>query len=98
MKKRNLLLVVALLFVGIYGNAQMFIVDDDYDQANPLNCDSLGAINGTNFADLGGNYLPNMDETITFCPDLTMGSKVSISFGTNIGYEWDVHPSDTMYI
>jgi gliding motility-associated-like protein len=96
--KRNLLLVFALLFVSIYGNAQMFIVDDDYDQSNPLNCDSLGAINGTNFFDLGGNYLPNMDETITFCPDLSQGSKVSVAFATNIGYEWDVHASDTLYV
>jgi gliding motility-associated-like protein len=98
MKNRNIFLVAALLFVSFWSNAQMFIVDDDYDQSNPLNCDSLGAINGTNFADLGGQYLSNMDETITFCPDLTQGSKVSISFGTNIGYEWDVHPTDTMYI
>ena len=98
MKMTKLIALFALLFTAAGAQAQMFIFDDDFDQSNPLNCDSLSQASATNFVDMGGNYMSNMDETITFCPDLTQGSKVSISFGTNIGFEFDIHPSDTMYI
>ena len=95
---------LVLAFIGVTGLfsatalAQMSIYDNDFDVSNPLNCDSLATASTTNFVDMGGNYLPNMNEVITFCPDLTQGSKVSITFATNIGFEFDIHPSDTMYI
>ena len=88
--------LVSLCFAG-FASAQMSIYDNDYDQANPLDCGTL-AIGGTNFVDMGGNYLPSTDETIVFCPDLAQGSKVSIAFATNIGYEFNIDPTDTMYI
>ena len=61
MKRKLLLLTVLSLLCVVGANAQYSIYDDDFDQNNPLNCDSLGAIDGTNFVDMGGNYLPNMD-------------------------------------
>lgn len=90
---------LGLLAICLWGSAsaQMSIYDNDYDQSNPLDCGTLAA-GGTNFVDMGGNYLPNMDETIVFCPDLAQGSKVSIAFATNIGYEFNIDPTDTMYI
>jgi len=98
MKSLKVLLVVALSFFGFSVSAQMSIYDNDFMPTNPLNCDSLAVASTTNFVDMGGNYLPNMDETITLCPNLAMGSKVSIIFATNIGFEFDIHPSDTLYI
>jgi len=93
------LLCMAVLLVSSVSYGQMFLFDVyEYDQSNPLNCDSVSPGEAPNFYCSNGNYLANADETITFCPDLTQASKVSIIFATNIGFQWDVHPSDTLYI
>jgi len=98
MMMRKLQLLLAISFISSFGFGQMSIFDADYDQANPLNCGALAA-GGTNFVDIpNSNYQSNTDETIVFCPDLTQGSKVSIAFATNIGYEFNIDPTDTMYI
>lgn len=87
-----------LLFIGFTSYGQMSIYDGNtYNQSNPLDCGALAA-GGTNFIDQGGNYPANLDEFAVFCPDLNQGSKVSIAFAINIGYEFDIHPSDTLYI
>lgn len=94
---RKLLLAITSLCTGFVSYSQMTILDADYVGANKLNCTALSA-GGLNFMDMNGNYIPNLDETVTLCPDLTQGTKVSIAFATNIGYEFDIHPSDTLYI
>ena len=77
----------------------MLLTGPDFPQANPLNCAAIiPPAGGTNFSDGPANYLPNMDEIITFCPDLTQGSKVSIAFATNIGFTFNIHPTDTLYV
>ncbi|NBX38537.1 MAG: hypothetical protein EBR54_03865 [Flavobacteriia bacterium] len=79
--------------------AQMLVTGPDFPQANPLNCGAIiPPAGGTNFSDGPGNYTPNMNEVITFCPDLTQGSKVSIAFATNIGFTFNIDPSDTLYV
>lgn len=99
MKKQYTIL---LFFIGFLfnGYSQLTLLDPDYNQANPLNC--AGIIppppSGTNFIEGNGNYMPNMNETIVFCPDLTQGSKVSIAFATNIGFEFNIDPTDTLYV
>ena len=98
MKKKLLALIAFTGLFGLQSQAQMSIYDNDFDVTHPLNCDSLAVASTTNFVDMGGNYLPNMDETITFCPNLAMGSKVSITFATNIGFEFNIDPTDTLYI
>jgi subtilisin-like proprotein convertase family protein len=98
---KHFLLSIIVLFGLISGlNAQvtLTLTGPDYGQTNPLNCAGIVPTGGTNFIDGTGNYLPNMNETLVLCPDLTQGSKVSIAFATNIGFEWDVHPTDTLYI
>jgi len=95
--RNKLLIAIGSLFVGSVSYSQMQMTDADYVGANQLDCGLLGA-GGVNFIDMGGNYTPNFDDTITFCPDLTQGTKVSIAFATNIGYEFDIHPTDTLYI
>jgi hypothetical protein len=98
---KHFLLGISILFGIISGlNAQvtLTLTGPDYGQTNPLNCSGIVPTGGTNFIDGTGNYTPNMNETLVLCPDLTQGSKVSIAFATNIGFEWDVHPTDTLYI
>lgn len=95
--RMKLLLALGSLFLGSVSYSQMTISDPDYVGANQLDCSALGA-GGVNFIDMAGNYSANFDDTITFCPDLNQGTKVSIAFATNIGYEFDIHPTDTLYI
>ena len=97
------LILPSILFVFAFissVNAQvtLTLTGPDYNSTNPLNCSGIVPTGGTNFIDGAGNYAPNMNETLVLCPDLTQGSKVSIAFATNIGFEWDVHPTDTLYI
>ena len=94
-------LLVFCFFVVAHGmmKAQMLVTGPDFPQANPLNCGAIiPPAGGTNFSDGPGNYTPNMNEVITFCPDLTQGSKVSIAFATNIGFTFNIDPSDTLYV
>jgi subtilisin-like proprotein convertase family protein len=81
-------------------NQALLLSDPDHNQANPLNCNGIipPPPSGTNFSDGAGNYAPNMDEVLVLCPDLTQGSKVSIAFATNIGFEFNIDPSDTLFI
>ena len=94
--------ILAFLFVLVahlgISQVTLTITDPDYSQTNPLNCAGIVPTGGTNFIDGTGNYLPNTNETLVLCPDLTQGSKVSIAFATNIGFEFDIHPTDTLYV
>ena len=83
---------------SLHAQVTLTLTGPDYNQGNPLNCAGIVPTGGTNFIDGAGNYAPNMNETLVLCPDLNQGSKVSIAFATNIGFEWDVHPTDTLYI
>jgi subtilisin-like proprotein convertase family protein len=98
----KLILRISLLFFAfissLHAQVTLTLTGPDYTQTNPLNCAGIVPTGGTNFIDGVGNYTPNMNETLVLCPDLTQGSKVSIAFATNIGFEWDVHPTDTLYI
>ena len=81
-------------------NQALLLSDPDHNLANPLNCSGIipPPPSGTNFSDGAGNYAPNMNEVLVLCPDLTQGSKVSIAFATNIGFEFNIDPSDTLFI
>ena len=97
MKQLFILIISVFSLGGSY--SQMLLTGPDFPQANPLNCAAIiPPAGGTNFSDGPTNYLPNMDEIITFCPDLTQGSKVSIAFATNIGFTFNIDPTDTLYV
>jgi hypothetical protein len=97
MKKIIALLIYISLAQISFG--QLLLTGPDYSQASPLNCAGIiPPAGGTNFSDGPANYLPNMDEIVVFCPDLAQGSKVSIAFATNIGFTFNIHPTDTLYI
>jgi len=96
--KQLFILIISVFSLGI-SYSQMLLTGPDFPQANPLNCAAIiPPAGGTNFSDGPANYLPNMDEIITFCPDLTQGSKVSIAFATNIGFTFNIDPTDTLYV
>jgi hypothetical protein len=94
-------LVFCLVFGTVFSAiSQLSLSDPDYNQANPLDCGAIIPTGnpGTNFTDGAGNYAPNMNEVIVLCPDPLQGTKVSVAFATNIGFEFNIHPSDTLYI
>ncbi|MCH2230857.1 MAG: gliding motility-associated C-terminal domain-containing protein [Crocinitomicaceae bacterium] len=101
MRYNFLVLIIVCGFINML-NAQMLITDADFDATNPLDCATIAgglpAGGATNFTDGPTNYSSNMNDTIVFCPDLSQGSKVGISFGTNIGFEWNVDGTDTLYV
>jgi hypothetical protein len=91
------LFILFVTLVAFNANSQLTLTGPDNDQASPLDCATISAVT-LNFTDGAGNYASNMNETIVFCPDLTQGTKVSIAFAINIGFEWNVDPTDTLYI
>jgi subtilisin-like proprotein convertase family protein len=90
--------LILLVWIPV-AHGQMLLTGPDFLQANPLNCAAIiPPAGGTNFTDGPSNYSPNMNEVITFCPDLAQGSKVSIAFATNIGFTFNIDPTDTLYV
>jgi subtilisin-like proprotein convertase family protein len=97
--KRLYFYFLAAAFTSTSVKGQILVTGPDYPQASPLNCSAIiPPAGGTNFSDGPTNYAPNMNEVITFCPNLAQGSKVSIAFATNIGFTFNVDPSDTLYV
>ncbi|MCJ8292627.1 MAG: gliding motility-associated C-terminal domain-containing protein [Crocinitomicaceae bacterium] len=96
--KKILFLLSFIVFSVNNTNAQLSLSDADYDALNPLDCAGIDNGGSPNFTDGAGNYTSGMNDTIVLCPDLSQGSKVSISFATNIGYTWNVDGTDTLYI
>ena len=92
--------LVTLLTISLsYG--QYNISGPDFDQSNPLDCSSIPDPTVPNFYDDGGSasdYSPNFNDTVTYCPDLPNGPKLSVLFGVNGAFTWDVDGSDTLYV
>ena len=92
-------LLVSLTFL-IRSHAQTVTMGDDgFPEANPMDCDNFGLV-GTNFEDPGGsgNYPANFNDTTVFCPDLNLGTKATITFAINAGFEFDVDGSDFIWV
>lgn len=93
----SLLLIVSTTF--LFG--QINITDPDNDQSDPLDCTVFDNFTDANFLDDGGDasdYSANFNDTITVCPDLIDGIKLSVNFGINGNLSWDVDGTDTMYV
>lgn len=93
-----------LLLAGILTSAMSFgqnviMGDVGYTESNPADCNTFG-VGGNNFFDDGsaGNYSANFNDTTVFCPDLTQGTKMTLTFGINAGFTFDVDGSDSIYV
>ncbi len=94
------LLLGAISMVSLFASAQSVVMGDPgFDEANPADCSTFGTT-GNNFFDDGGaaNYSANFNDTTVFCPDLTQGTKMTITFAINAGYTFDVDGSDWIYV
>ncbi len=92
------LFIIAL--VGSFSFAQIVIMGDvGYTETNTADCSTFG-VSGTNFFDNGaaGNYSANFNDTTVFCPDLTQGTKMTITWAINAGFTFNVDDSDWIYV
>jgi len=99
--KKILPLTTLCFFLGNSLFAQTIpITGPDFGPSNPIPCASYNDGSVINFEDNGGagNYSANATDTITICPDLPNGPKIILIFATNIGFTFDIDPSDTLYI
>jgi len=100
---RRFLNVTTLIAVVLFSSnsiAQTVLMGDvGYPENNPADCSTFG-VSGNNFEDDGGggNYSANFNDTTVFCPDLTQGTKMTITFAINAGFEFNVDGSDFLYI
>jgi hypothetical protein len=96
---KSTLIILLAIFICKFGFSQMTITGPDFPQTAPLNCTAINpGSGGTNFIDGAGNYPPNSNDTLVLCPDLTQGSKVSVAFAINIGFEFNIDATDTLYV
>lgn len=103
MKIKNYILSLLFLTVSLgFINAQIILMGDPgFPQSGPMDCNIYGDPSMPNFYDQGGsggNYTANYNNTITFCPDLAMGTKVTLKFAINTGFTFNVDGSDTIYV
>ena len=93
--------LLVLLFLSLaFGQGSVNMGDPGYPENAPIDCNTFGIV-GTNFFDPGGaaiNYPGNFNDTTVFCPDLTLGTKVTLTFAINAGFSFDVHGSDSIYV
>jgi len=92
------LAVLTLASSFVFGQT-VIMGDPGFDEQNPADCSVFG-VSGTNFFDDGaaGNYSANYNDTTVFCPDLTQGTKMTITFAINAGFTFDVDGSDWIYV
>ncbi len=96
------LFIVIFLLSGTFLRAQDFLISDaGFPPNNPMDCNTYSDAQTPNFYDQGGasgNYTPNFSDTITLCPDLNLGTKVTLKFAINAGFEFNVDASDSIYV
>lgn len=94
-------IVAILVLVQSFVFAQMNMDGAGYPQSSPIPCQTFSDGSTPNFFDNGGaagDYTANFNDEITFCPDLTQGSKVTLVFAINAGFSFDVDASDSIYV
>lgn len=98
--KKLIYLTIISCILGLNIHAQNVLMGEPgFPISNPADCSTFG-VAGNNFFDDGaaGNYSPNFNDTTVFCPDLTQGTKMTLTFGINAGFAFDVHGSDQILV
>jgi hypothetical protein len=93
-------LIVAGIFFGFSAQSQVVLMGEPgYNEANPADCSTFG-VAANNFFDNGaaGNYSANFNDTTVLCPDLTQGTKMTLTFAINAGFTFNVDGSDWIYV
>lgn len=90
--------LIASMSLNSYGQ-NVIMGDVGFLEANPADCNTFG-VGANNFFDdgNGANYSANFNDTTTFCPDLNLGTKMTMTFAINAGFEFDVDGSDSIYV
>lgn len=103
--KNRILTLLAVAFLGTVAFGQnMSMTSPDFGPNNPITCADYQNGSAQVFFDnggSGGNYTANAADTFTVCPDIafqTTWPKINAVFGTNQGFTFGIHPSDTLYI
>lgn len=96
---RRLLLAVFAGFASFSFGQTVIMGEPGYLQSNPADCSTFG-VSANNFFDDGaaGNYSANFNDTTVLCPDLTQGTKMTLTFAINAGFTFDVDGSDWIYV
>ncbi len=102
MMKNFILAFAAILLTGWSFAQNMNMGDAGFPIGGPLiPCATYSDGSTPNFFDdmgNGANYSASYNDTITFCPDLSQGTKVTLTFGINAGFSFDVDGTDSIYV
>ncbi len=92
-------LFIALMTSGSLMAQTVLMGDVGYPQNAPADCSTFGT-SGNNFEDDQGaaNYSANFNDTTVFCPDLNQGTKMTLTWAINAGFEFNVHGTDSIYV
>ncbi len=97
---RNLINLIAVVFCASNLFGQVNMGDAGFPLTNTIPCTTYSDGSTPNFFDdgAGANYSASYNDTITFCPDLTQGTKVTLTFAINAGFTFNVDGSDSIYV
>lgn len=96
---KKILTLFGILLSAVSFGQNVIMGDVGYTESNPADCSTFG-VGANNFFDDGnaGNYSANFNDTTVFCPDLTQGTKMTLTFAINAGFTFDVDGSDSIYV
>ena len=99
------LFLLCLLIIGSFSNVRaqdsLFFDGPDFSPLTPITCSDFsagGVINFFSDSAIGSNYPASFSDTLTLCPDLINGSKLSAVFAIDLGMVWDIDASDTLFV